>query len=164
MGTELENASQTLGVAVNAPVGEIKRAYMNQVTARNADLFSNDATRQAGAREALLRINQAYEFIQRERIDEFRDQPLGVATTPDAPVVPVEAPPARPTPAQSPTTIPVPAMAPTAPRPTTPPMRRQSLAAQEDEDSLSPFWGFFIFLGVLFAVIVLVMVWKGLIR
>lgn len=56
----------TLGVAFDAPLSEVKRAYKRLMQAHHPDRFAHDPTRQADATRKAALINSAFARIERE--------------------------------------------------------------------------------------------------
>ena len=56
----------TLGVAFDAPLSEVKRAYKRLMRAHHPDRFAHDPARQAAATRKAAHINSAYARIERE--------------------------------------------------------------------------------------------------
>ena len=56
----------TLGVAFDAPMSEVKRAYKRLMRAHHPDRFTHDPARQAAATRKAARINSAFARIERD--------------------------------------------------------------------------------------------------
>ena len=56
----------TLGVAFDAPMSEVKRAYKRLMHAHHPDRFTHDPARQAAATRKAARINSAFARIERD--------------------------------------------------------------------------------------------------
>ncbi len=56
----------TLGVAFDAPLNEVKRAYKRLMQAHHPDRFAHDPARQADATRKAALINSAFARIERE--------------------------------------------------------------------------------------------------
>ena len=56
----------TLGVAFDAPLSEVKRAYKRLMQAHHPDRFAHDPARQADATRKAALINSAFARIERE--------------------------------------------------------------------------------------------------
>ena len=54
----------TLGVAFDAPLGEVKRAYKRLMQEHHPDRFAHDPSRQAAANRTAARINAAFARIE----------------------------------------------------------------------------------------------------
>ena len=60
----LRNAYATLGVAVGAPMSDVKRAYKRQMQAHHPDRFVHDPKLQAAATRKAAQLNAAYAHIE----------------------------------------------------------------------------------------------------
>ena len=56
----------TLGVAFDAPLSDVKRAYKRLMRAHHPDRFAHDPARQAAATRKAAHINSAYARLERE--------------------------------------------------------------------------------------------------
>ena len=65
----LRAAYATLGVAFDAPLSEVKRAYKRLMQAHHPDRFTHDPARQAAATRTAAVINSAFARIERAARD-----------------------------------------------------------------------------------------------